>query len=78
MMEETHMTISPGSRVDVAADLVEALRRDDPNAAEQLVERFGNRVYRLARRITGSDEDAEGLQAARGVSAAALTRDRRL
>src|SRR5262245_58575456 len=58
-MEETRMTVSPGSRVDVDADLVEALRRDDPNAAEQLVERFGSRVYRLARCITGSDEDAE-------------------
>ena len=53
------MTVSPGSRVDVDADLVEALRRDNPDAAEQLVERFGDRVYRLARRITGSNEDAE-------------------
>ena len=53
------MRVSPGSRVDVDADLVEALRRDNPDAAEQLVERFGDRVYRLARRITGSNEDAE-------------------
>jgi RNA polymerase sigma-70 factor, ECF subfamily len=53
------MTVSPSSRIDVDADLVEALRRDDPDAAERLVERFGNRVYRLARRITGSNEDAE-------------------
>ena len=53
------MTVSPGPRVDVDAELVEALRRDDPDAAEQLVERFGDRVYRLAMRITGLNEDAE-------------------
>jgi RNA polymerase sigma-70 factor (ECF subfamily) len=45
--------------VDVDADLVEALRREEPDAAERLVERFGDRVYRLAIRITGSREDAE-------------------
>jgi DNA-directed RNA polymerase specialized sigma24 family protein len=53
------MTVSPGPRVDVDAELVEALRRDDPDAAERLVERFGDRVYRLAMRITGLNEDAE-------------------
>ena len=53
------MTVSSGPRVDVDAELVEALRRDDPDAAEQLVERFGDRVYRLAMRITGLNEDAE-------------------
>src|SRR5581483_12101341 len=46
------MTVSPGTRVDADADLVEALRREDPDAAEHLVERFGDRVYRLAMRIT--------------------------
>ena len=53
------MTVSSGPRVDADAELVEALRRDDPDAAEQLVERFGDRVYRLAMRITGLKEDAE-------------------
>ena len=53
------MTVSSGPRVDADAELVEALRRDDPDAPEQLVERFGDRVYRLAMRITGSNEDAE-------------------
>src|SRR5207245_1262647 len=53
------MTVSPGARTDVDADLVEALRREDPDAAEQVVERFGDRVYRLAQRITGVKEDAE-------------------
>lgn len=45
--------------MDRDAGLVEALRRDDPEAPELLVERFGDRVYRLALRITGSNEDAE-------------------
>jgi len=47
------------ARVDADAGLVEALRRDDPAAADQLVERYGDRVYRLAMRITGVKEDAE-------------------
>ena len=47
------------ARVDVDAALVEALRRDDQQATEQLLDRYGDRVYRLALRITGSNEDAE-------------------
>ena len=39
--------------------LVDALRRDDPRAPELLVDAYGDRVYRLALRITGSREDAE-------------------
>ncbi|HEX2441268.1 MAG TPA: sigma-70 family RNA polymerase sigma factor [Methylomirabilota bacterium] len=53
------MSVSPAPRVDADADLVEALRREDPDAAERLVERYGDRVYRLAMRITGLKEDAE-------------------
>jgi len=52
-------SVAPGARVDVDADLVAALRAEEPEAAERLVERFGDRVYRLAVRITGSREDAE-------------------
>ncbi|HTO13679.1 MAG TPA: sigma-70 family RNA polymerase sigma factor [Candidatus Binatia bacterium] len=52
-------SVVPGARVDGDADLVAALRADEPGAAERLVERFGDRVYRLAMRITGSNEDAE-------------------
>jgi RNA polymerase sigma-70 factor, ECF subfamily len=52
-------SVAPGTRVDVDADLVAALRGEAPDAAERLVERFGDRVYRLAMRITGSREDAE-------------------
>ena len=39
--------------------LVDALRRRDPTAAERLLETYGDRVYRLARRITGNEQDAE-------------------
>ena len=53
------MSVAPGTRVDADADLVEALRREEPDAADRLVERFGDRVYRLAMRITGLNEDAE-------------------
>ena len=52
-------SVAPEARVDVDADLVAALRSEAPDAAERLVERFGDRVYRLAMRITGSREDAE-------------------
>ncbi len=53
------MTPVDAQRTDADAALVEALRRDDPAAPELLVETFGDRVYRLALRITGSKEDAE-------------------
>ena len=53
------MNVAPVPRVDVDADLVEALRRDEPDAAERRVQRYGDRVYRLAMRITGLNEDAE-------------------
>jgi RNA polymerase sigma-70 factor (ECF subfamily) len=46
-------------KADGDAALVEALRREDPEAPELLVETYGDRVYRLAMRITGSNEDAE-------------------
>ena len=47
------------AQVDSDAALVEALRRDDPDAADQLVERYGERLYRLAVRLTGTRDDAE-------------------
>lgn len=39
--------------------LVRRLRREEPGAAESLVAQYGERVYRLAFRITGNPEDAE-------------------
>jgi RNA polymerase sigma-70 factor (ECF subfamily) len=53
------MSVTNRARVDPDAALVEALRREDPEAMGQLVERYADRVYRLALRITGSNEDAE-------------------
>jgi len=48
-----------GGRIDRDAGLVEALRRQDGGAAEALVRAYGDRVYRLAIRITGNEQDAE-------------------
>ena len=48
-----------GTQVDVDAGLVAGLRGDDPDAAVRLVERYGDRVYRLAARVTGTRDDAE-------------------
>jgi RNA polymerase sigma-70 factor, ECF subfamily len=53
------MTVMDRTKIDGDAALVEALRREDPEAPELLVETYGDRVYRLALRITGSNEDAE-------------------
>jgi RNA polymerase sigma-70 factor, ECF subfamily len=51
--------MAPGTRTDSDAALVEALRRDDPDALDQLVERYADRVYRLAMSIMGVKDDAE-------------------
>lgn len=44
---------------DADTRLIDALRRRDPDAAERLVHAYGDRVYRLALRITGNAADAE-------------------
>jgi RNA polymerase sigma-70 factor, ECF subfamily len=46
-------------RVDRDHDLLEALRCHEPMGAERLATRYGERAYRLARRITGNEQDAE-------------------
>ena len=46
-------------RVDRDAALVEGLRRGDEAASELLLDTYGDRVYRLAIRITGNEQDAE-------------------
>jgi RNA polymerase sigma-70 factor (ECF subfamily) len=38
---------------------VEGLRKGDPTATELLLDTYGDRVYRLAIRITGNEQDAE-------------------
>jgi len=45
--------------VDPDAALVERLRRAEAGAVEALVDTYGDRVYRLALRITGNASDAE-------------------
>jgi len=49
----------PRKSIDPDAGLVAQLRRTDPGAAEALVGAYGDRVYRLAIRITGNASDAE-------------------
>ena len=46
-------------RPDRDLDLLQTLRRRESLAAESLISRYGERAYRLARRITGNGEDAE-------------------
>jgi len=46
-------------RPDRDLDLLEALRRREPMAAERLVTTYGERAYRLASGITGNGPDAE-------------------
>ena len=46
-------------RPDRDRDLLQALRRREPMAAEDLVTSYGERAYRLASRITGHGSDAE-------------------
>src|SRR5207244_9277687 len=47
--------------IDRDGDLVAGLRGRDGEAAEILVARYGERLYRLAIRITGSEADAEAV-----------------
>ena len=59
-MAEPEKQIPTGTvRVDRDAALVEGLRRGDQEAPEHLLETYGDRVYRLAIRITGNEQDAE-------------------
>src|SRR5262247_450088 len=59
MTGSTGRNLSGVTRVDRDATLVEGLRRGDPAAPEQLLDTYGDRVYRLAIRITGNEQDAE-------------------
>jgi RNA polymerase sigma-70 factor, ECF subfamily len=49
----------PPKSIDPDAALVSQLRRADAGATEALVDAYGDRVYRLAIRITGNASDAE-------------------
>ncbi|MGH7300769.1 MAG: RNA polymerase sigma factor, partial [Candidatus Rokuibacteriota bacterium] len=54
-----HHDTAGGPRKDRDALLVERLRRQEPGAAEDLIATYGDRVYRLAIRITSNEQDAE-------------------
>jgi DNA-directed RNA polymerase specialized sigma24 family protein len=58
-LEPEMAAVGPSPRADRDLDLLEALQRRAPSAAERLVATFGDRAYRLATRITGSGQDAE-------------------
>ena len=49
----------PRESADRDTALVEALRQQEAGATETLIARYGDRVYRLAMRITGNRPDAE-------------------
>ena len=51
--------VAHSRRVDRDLDLLAALRRREPMAAERLVTTYGDRAYRLATSITGNGQDAE-------------------
>ncbi len=53
------MTTEIRPKIDRDATLLAALRAETPEAPEMLVDTYGDRVYRLTYRITGSNEDAE-------------------
>jgi RNA polymerase sigma-70 factor, ECF subfamily len=53
-----NVALVPNSHESDAA-LVDAARRHDPEAFEEIVTRYGPRIFRLAQRITRNYEDAE-------------------
>jgi len=59
VLEDDLDAVEAPPRADRDHDLLEALRYHEPMAAERLTTRYGERAYRLARRITGNGQDAE-------------------
>jgi RNA polymerase sigma-70 factor (ECF subfamily) len=55
---EVNVAVTVDSKASEAA-LVEAARRHDPDAFEEIVTRYGARIFLLARNITRNREDAE-------------------
>src|SRR6184192_1420728 len=58
-LEPETAAVAHSRRVDRDLDLLAALRRREPMAAERLVTTYGDRAYRLATSITGNGQDAE-------------------
>jgi len=59
VLESETRPVTQGCHQDRDRDLIAALRRREPMAAERLVATYGDRAYRLAVGITGSGPDAE-------------------
>src|SRR6266478_1680515 len=59
VLEREPSPVPHRQRADRDLDLLEALRLRDPAGAERLVTTYGDRAYRLATSITGSEQDAE-------------------
>src|SRR2546422_6782402 len=59
VLERETSTVVHRRRADRDLDLLEAFRLREPTAAERLVTTYGERAYRLATSITGSEQDAE-------------------
>ena len=53
------MNLHAPTRIDRDHDLLDALRRREPMAAQRLVSTYGERAYRPASRITGNGEGAQ-------------------
>jgi RNA polymerase sigma-70 factor (ECF subfamily) len=51
--------VDMAERLDPDKELLTALREREPTAAERLVATYGDRAYRLAKRITGNVQDGE-------------------
>ena len=58
-LEPEPAAVAQPRRADRDLDLLDALRRREPTAAERLVTTYGDRAYRLATSITGNGQDAE-------------------
>jgi RNA polymerase sigma-70 factor (ECF subfamily) len=59
VLEPDERAVDHGPRADRDLALLEALKRQESTAAERLITAYGERAFRLAARITGSEEDAE-------------------
>ena len=59
VLEQPEGSVPTVPKADRDAGLVSRLRKGEPDAAETLVATYGDRVYRLAVRITGNQQDAE-------------------
>jgi RNA polymerase sigma-70 factor (ECF subfamily) len=53
------MSVSPPADLHDDIELIERARAGDTRAFDELVQRYERKIFRLAKNITGNDEDAE-------------------